>query len=205
MAYADFSIESIAGELGLSIGTGDLFAGLRPAPVPPWLRDSLARGSRQFPQSEKARSEFIVAPILLACQDQAAGPVSIQSGVRLDVDPARGLVGECDFILSATAPLPGLRAPLVTILEAKKHDIEAGIWQCFAQMVGARIFNERAGQPVEAVFGCVTNGEAWQFLRLGGPLAEIDSRRFYIDDVGSILAAFGTILGRRADPSKLPE
>ena len=72
-------------------------------------------------------------------------------------------------------------------------------------MVGARIFNERAGQPVEAVFGCVTNGEAWQFLRLGGPLAEIDSRRFYIDDVGSILAAFGTILGRRADPSKLPE
>ena len=84
-------------------------------------------------------------------------------GQRLDVDPDRGLVGECDYILALTPPVPRLRAPLVTILEAKKGDVEAGLGQCLAQMVGARLFNERAGQPPRPVFGCVTSGEVWSW------------------------------------------
>ena len=203
MSYTDFTIRSVAVDLGLDVQTVELFPGLGPTPVPVWLRDALERGSLQFPRSEKARSEFIVAPILLACRELTSGPLSIQSGVRLDVDPARGLVGECDFILSATPPVPDLRAPLVTVVEAKKHDIEAAIWQCFAQMVGARLFNEREGCPIEEVHGCVTNGDNWQFLRLVEDRAEIDRRRFYLDSVGMILAAFGAILGRHADASKL--
>ena len=205
MSYADFTLDSIASNFSLTFDTIQLFPDLGPLPVPPWLRDALERGSGQFPVSEKARSEFIVAPILLACRELSEGPLSIQSGVRLDVDPARGLVGECDFILSATPPLPGLRAPLVTIVEAKKHDIEAATWQCFAQMVGARIFNERAGHPIGEIFGCVTNGEGWQFLRLFEQMAEIDRRRHYIDNVGAILAVFGSILRRHAEASKLAE
>ncbi len=68
---------------------------------------------------------------------------------------------------------------------------------------GARIFNERAGRPIEEVFGCVTTGEIWQFLRLTGNVAQIDRVRHYIDDVGSILAAFGSILGRQPVGSRL--
>jgi hypothetical protein len=198
MSYSDFSIDSIADRLGLRIVTGDLFPDLVPRPVSLWLRDALERGSREFPVSEKAKSEFIVTPILFACKEQAPGPLSIQSGVRLDVDPARGLIGECDFLLSATPPVPGLRAPLVAIVEAKRGDIEPAIWQCFAQMVGARIFNERAGQPIEDLFGCVTNGNDWQFLHLVGDLAEIDQRLRYLSDVGSIVAAFVSIFERHA-------
>ena len=205
MSYTDFSIESIINDLGLDIETVGIFPDLDPSPSPLWLRESLDRGIRQVLLSEKARSEFLVVPILLACQEQGPGAVAIYSGQRLDVDAARGLVGECDFILSATPPLPGLRAPLVTIVEAKKNDIEGGIWQCIAQMVGARLFNERAGRPIEEVFGCVTNGEIWQFLRLAGSVAQIDRVRHYIDDVGSILAAFGSILERQAAVSKLAE
>jgi hypothetical protein len=100
--------------------------------------------------------------------------------------------------------LPALRAPLVTIVEAKKHDIENGIWQCFAQMMGARIFNEKAGKSIGDTFGCVTNGEIWQFLRLAESLAGIDRRRYYSDNVGSILAAFVSILARKSGISKLP-
>ena len=200
-SYTYFTIDSVASGLGLSISPVDLFPDLAALPVPAWLRYALDRGIDQFPVSEKARSEFLVAPILLACRELSEGPLSIQSGVRLDVDPARGLVGECDFILSATTPLPGLRVPLMTIVEAKKHDIEAAIWQCFAQMVGAGIFNERTGHPIGAVYGCVTNGDVWQFLRLAGNLAEIDRRRHYIDDVGSILAVFSSILRKHAGAS----
>ena len=112
-------------------------------------RDLLERGHQAAALvSEKARSEFLIAPVLLAAHDFAPGALTIYSGQRLDVDPERGLLGECDYILALTPPVPRLRAPLVTVLEAKKGDVEAGLGQCVAQMVGARLFNERTGEPV---------------------------------------------------------
>jgi hypothetical protein len=114
--------------------------------------------------------------------------VAILSGQRLDVDPARQLVGECDFILALSDPVPRLRAPVLTLVEAKKNDIEAGLGQCVAQMVAAQVFNERSGQKVPAIYGCVTTGEDWQFLRLVGAEVTIGQGRLYIDNVGGILA-----------------
>jgi hypothetical protein len=119
----------------------------------------------------------------------------------LDVDPEQGLVGECDFILAATPPVPLLRAPLVTIVEAKKNDIENDIGQCAAQMVAARIFNDRSGKASARMFGCVTTGEAWQFLRLEAQLVLIDTNRLYIDNVGKILAVFDDIFALEPVPA----
>jgi len=190
MAYTDFGIANVADRLGVTTTVGDAFGPVVALPVPAWLTDALARGQRQALLSEKARSEFIVAPVLMAAQELSATDVAIYSGQRLDVDPARGLVGECDFILAAGPALPGLAAPLLTVVEAKRNEIESGVWQCLAQMVGAAVFNEQAGRPLPAVFGCVTNGEVWLFLRLVGTDAVIERRRFYINEVGSILAVF---------------
>src|SRR5262245_29725933 len=120
MPYNDFSLETVSSVLGTNAGPADLFPNLAPLPVPSWLQDLLHRGMQQILLSEKARSEFIVAPILLACQELSAGAIAIYSGQRLDVDAERGLVGECDFILSVAPPVPALRAPLVTIVEAKR-------------------------------------------------------------------------------------
>src|SRR5262249_13402806 len=120
--------------------------------------------------------------------------IAIYSGQRLDVEPVQGLVGECDFILALSPPVPVLRSPLVTIVEAKKNDIEMGLGQCIAQMVGARIFNEREDHSVNQVYGCVTTGEAWQYLRLEGPVVGIERRRYYIDNVGLVLAAWQAVI-----------
>jgi hypothetical protein len=87
-----------------------------------------------------------------------------------------------------------LRAPLVTVLEAKRGDIELGLGQCVAQMVGARLFNEHAGGPAEPVFGVVTTGEAWQFLRLAGATVTLHRERLFITGTGGILAALQSIL-----------
>ena len=103
----------------------------------------------------EARSEFVVTPILLAGKEFAVGDLAIFSGQRLDVEPTRGLSGECDYILARTAPIPRLRAPFFTVLEAEKADIEAGLGQCVAQMVGAQLFNERSKTAIDVVFGCV--------------------------------------------------
>ncbi len=195
MAYNNFTLESAEAAFGLLTQPGELFPGLRPAPVPDWLRDLLERGRRVAALvSEKARSEFLVVPVLLAAQELVPGALAIYSGQRLDVDPERGLVGECDYILALTPPVPRLRAPLVMILEAKKGDIEAGLGQCLAQMVGARLFNERAGEPPRPIFGCVTSGDVWQFLRLEGTTVLLDRSPLFLDNVGGILGALQTIL-----------
>ena len=189
MAYTDFTLESVETELGVTQRLGSLFPDLPDAIAPPWLINQLARGMELALVSEKARSEFIVAPILLAVRELSGGRVSILSGSRLDVDLLRRLTGECDFLLSLADPLPRLRPPLLTVVEAKRNDIDSGLGQCAAQMVGARTFNERAGQPARPVHGCVTTGEDWQFLRLDEQILVIDPSRRYINRVGSVLAA----------------
>jgi hypothetical protein len=192
MAFTDFTLETVETELGVIARPGVVFPPLPATSAPAWLTEGLARGMELALVSEKARSEFIVAPLLLAVRELSGGRISILSGQRLDVDPARRLLGECDFILALSEPLPRLRAPLVTIVEAKKNDIEAGLGQCIAQMVAAQVFNEHSGRSGR-VYGCITTGEDWQFLRLERQEVTVDTTRRYINDVGSILAAFLTI------------
>jgi len=195
MPYADFTLESVEAQFALTTGIGDLFPGVPVAAVPAWLREQLDRGRAVAALvSEKARSEFLVAPILLACRGLVAGELAIYSGQRLDIDASQGLTGECDYILALTAPVPRLRAPLVTVLEAKRGDIELGLGQCVAQLVGARKFNERAGFPAGTLHGVVTTGETWQFLRLDGATVTLHPSRLFIDDLGAILAAFRSVL-----------
>lgn len=195
MPYTDFTLESVEAKFALTTALGDLFGDLPAAPVPAWLGEQLDRGRAVAALvSEKARSEFLVAPILLACRGLVGGELAIYSGQRLDIDASQGLTGECDYILALTAPVPRLRAPLVTVLEAKRGDIELGLGQCVAQLLGARLFNERAGFAGGVSYGVVTTGEAWQFLRLAGPAVTLHATRFYVDNLGAILAAFRATL-----------
>jgi hypothetical protein len=195
MPYNDFTLESAEARFDLVTVSGDLFPGLTPLPVPQWLRDLLARGrSVAALVSEKARSEFLVTPVLLACRDLVSGDLTIYSGQRLDVDAELGLTGECDYILALTPPVPRLRAPLVSVLEAKPGDIESGLGQAVAEMVGARLFNEHAGPRAAPVFGVVTTGYVWQFLRLAGANVTLHRERLFIVGLGGILAALQAIL-----------
>jgi hypothetical protein len=68
-------------------------------------------------------------------------------------------------------------------------------------MVAARDYNEREGAGLSAVYGCVTTGEAWQFLRLVAADVTIDLGRLYIDNVGGILAVFGAIVSQTRGPA----
>ncbi len=194
MPYNDFTLEKVEKILGVTVQPDDLFDAPAPLAIPDWLRESLAKGMDLALVSEKARSEFIVSPILLASRELCHDAIAIHSGQRLDIQPEQGLVGECDFILTLSPPVPVLRSPMITIVEAKNNDIELGLGQCIAQMVGARIFNEREGHAVRQVFGCVTTGEAWQFLRLDGPIVALARRRYYIDNVGLVLGVWQAVI-----------
>ena len=61
-------------------------------------------------------------------------------------------------------------------------------------MVGARLFNQQEGNGIDIIFGCVTTGEDWQFLKLERDDVLIDSERSYIDRVDKILGMFQAIM-----------
>ncbi len=194
MAYSDFTLDTVHKVLGISLLPERLFDGAIEVEASAWLQETLNRGKEVPLLSEKVRSELIVMPVLLACRELCANKFAIYSGQRLDVDPQKGLVGECDFILTTTPPVPVLQSPIAVILEAKKGDVEAGLGQCAAQMVGAQLFNQADSGEEKTIFGCVTTGEAWQFLRLEDTTLSIDTQRYYIVDLGRILGIFQAIM-----------
>ena len=65
MAFTDFTLETVEAELGVTPHPGSVFPTLPEVSAPAWLTDGLARGMELALVSENARSEFIVAPVLL--------------------------------------------------------------------------------------------------------------------------------------------
>jgi hypothetical protein len=193
MTYSDFNLDTAKKSFNFKIVCLSLFDKLETLAITPWLKEAIEKGLQCALISEKARSELLVVPILLTSRELTHYAFSIYSGQRLDVEPEKGLMGECDFILAKAPALPVIQAPIAMLVEAKKNDIEGGLGQCAAQMVGARLFNEREGSDIRAIYGCVTTGEAWQFLKLSDNTLVIDSRRYYIDRIENILGALQAI------------
>ncbi len=123
----------------------------------------------------------------MECRERADPGINIFSGITLNADRAKGLYGECDFILARSASRYALQAPLMLILEAKKHDVDEGLPQCAAQMLAALRYKEQDGKPLSWLYGCVTNGDIWHFLKLQGTDLQLHPDRFGMDEVSKIL------------------
>jgi hypothetical protein len=87
-----------------------------------------------------------------------------------------------------------ISTPIVQLVEVKRDNPEAWLGQCAAQMLGAKIYNERHGTPLETIYGCVTTGDNWLFLRLTGNELFVDTRKYYLGQIGEVLAVFQHIL-----------
>lgn len=201
MSYERFSIDTIETEFGVAIRDhADLYADT--APVEPssqltaLLADYVPLGSAIG--TEKARSEFIIAPILAEVKKRAGGQVSLFSGTRFDVDRERGLTGFCDFLFSFSSSQLALTAPVVTVVEAKNENINAGLGQCMAEMIAAQLYNKNRGKPLERIHGCITTGSLWRFLQLRDRVLVVDSREYYLDQLARILGIFLSVLVLRS-------
>ena len=196
MAYSDFTLPQVLDQFKLSQKSVDLFDQVQPIALSDWLKETLASSQKLglLSSTEKARSEFIVVPILLELERHNPNSVAVYSGKRFDVDSSKGLNGECDFILGKGPTTHVIQAPVLALVEAKKQDIEIGLGQCTAQMIAAQIFNQSREQPTTAIFGCVTTAENWQFLKLEGNTLSIEPRAYYLNELEKILGILQTIL-----------
>jgi len=191
MAYSDFDLKKVRNHFGLQIDEqSDLFAEVTPVPPSVTLANTLAETAHlaMAINTEKARSEMLIIPVLLEIWRQAQPQISLFSGTEFTVDEERGLTGYCDYILSRSKEQLTLNAPVVMIVEAKNENIKGGLGQCVAEMIAAQLFNEREGNAIETIYGAVTTGEIWKFLKLVGAVAAIDLSDYYIvRDVPTIL------------------
>ena len=196
MAFRDFSFPDVQHALGLTFAEADLFGGVPALALPAEFEERMRAGVdlALAVNTEKARSEFIIAPILLELRRLLGYGFGLFSGIEFDVDASRGLNGYCDFILTRSPLQSVLTAPVVAIAEAKNDNLRNGLGQCIAAMVAAREFNVRAPLPVETIHGAVTTGGAWKFLRLTGSVLELDRREYFVAELGRIMGIFSSIL-----------
>jgi hypothetical protein len=189
MAFRDFTFPQVQVDLGLTVREEDLFADVPLLDPGDEFRATLTEGIdlALAVNTEKARSEFIIAPVLLKLRRMLPGGFGLFSGVLFDVDPGRGLTGFCDFLLTRDRRQFVLSAPVVAVAEAKNDNPWNGLGQCVASMVAAREFNRKAGGPDQPVYGTSTTGSAWRFLRLVGDELTLDVREYFIDNPGKIL------------------
>jgi len=198
MAYCDFTLPDIKRQFHCIIDeTTALFASVGEVRGSPWLQETLRE---TLPlalavHTEKSRSELLIAPILVELRKRAKHQVSLFSGVDFSVEPAQGLNGVCDFIVSQSPEQLFVSAPVLIVVEAKNENIKGGLAQCIAAMVAARLFNDQEGSVGAAVYGAVTTGTNWRFLKLEPGTVSIDQREYYIDRVEKILGILASIVG----------
>ena len=194
MAYSDFTLERLTTEFGVDFQGADLFA---PAPlVKPsaWLTETIDLATRVGFGSEKSRSERIVSPVLMELAHRNQYEFAVISGENLNVEPARGLNGECDFVLSFTRLQDLIKAPIFCITEAKKQDVEWGTAQCAAQLIGASRLNERDKKNIPTLYGCATTGIEWRFLKFENQVFTLDEARYLISDLAKLLGVLQQIV-----------
>jgi hypothetical protein len=137
--------------------------------------------------TEKSRSELIIAPVLLEVRRILNFQIGFFSGSEFNVDFQAGLSGYCDYILTASKESYEIRTPVVTLAEAKNESIKSGLGQCIAEMVAAQLFNQRNGEAIASIYGAVTTGTDWKFLKLIDKTVWIDKRDYFINEVSHIL------------------
>ncbi|MGF1515809.1 MAG: hypothetical protein ACFB5Z_19205 [Elainellaceae cyanobacterium] len=191
MSYKEFSLEQINRRFQIAIESRvDLFGDRPPSldlnPAFKGYLDYSARLGLSI-NTEKSRSEMIIAPMLIELKRLTEERISVFSGVEFSVEPEQGLNGFCDFIVSQSEQQLYIESPVAIIFEAKNENIKGGLGQCLAAMLAAQRFNQARDAAIDAVFGAVTTGNQWKFLKLLGQSAYIDAADYYIDPLGRIM------------------
>jgi hypothetical protein len=196
MAYSDFTLELAIEQFGLTIQ--ETSALVQSQPVQP--TDLLvAILERELPWaiavgSEIARYSGIISQVLLDLRALKQQQISVFAGKEFNVNPEQKLNGYCDFLISLSPIQSVIQAPVVVIAEAKRGILENGLGQCVAAMVAAQQFNQNHNLPIPAIYGSVTNGSNWKFLKLSGIELVIDITEYEITNIERILGILFAML-----------
>ena len=197
MAYSNFTLKTVRAQFDLEeVDTAGIFSDVEPTAPSELLTAVLARNIPLATAigTEKAKSEMIVADVLVELREQLDLSISLFSGIDFNIDAESGLTGICDFIISLSPVQFDLEAPVIVLVEAKNDNLEVGLGQCVAAMVAAQHFNAEERNDIPRIYGATTSGTEWRFLKLEGKKLYIDMSVYQIercDKILGILASMG--------------
>jgi hypothetical protein len=198
MPYSSFTIVEVESKFNLNLQTGKFLPNIEPIDPSEMLEQflnttlPLARETG----SEKARSEFIIAPILIEVRTLMNNSISLFSGEDFTVDRELGLNGICDFLISRSPVQFKINAPVIALVEAKKGVLKDGWGQCIAEMVAAQKFNQIRHQSIEFIYGVVTSGTRWQFIEMQWNSITIDPEEYSLPPIAPLLGILKWMIAR---------
>jgi len=201
MAYSNFTLRQVEKDFHLQIEEKiDLYAHVQAIAPSDDLKRIL---TENIPlalaiNTEKARSEFLIAPTLLELRRRSPIPISLFSGTEFSISPEQGLSGYCDYLISLSKQQLMISAPVIAIVEAKNEDIKSGLGQCIAEMVAAQLFNELENNDIDTIYGIVTSGEIWKFLQISEQNVAIDLTDHYINNIDKIIGILLSFISKEA-------
>jgi hypothetical protein len=196
MAYSDFTtLKKVKNLLGISHQLARLFTesiiDVKPSEH---LLFDIKEAEILAPVTEKSKSELIIVPILKEVRRNNAEKITYFSGFSFDVSAEKSLTGICDFIFGYAPQTLEINTPIFCLIEAKNRTLEEGLGQCAAEMYAAQLYNSQEGDDIPVVYGSVTNGYDWVFLKLENNLLLIDTQRFTVLKIAELLGVFQLII-----------
>ena len=201
MAYSNWTLESVVPTFQLEkVDTVGLFSEIEPVIPSEYLTTGLAKKAPLATAigTEKARSEMIVADVLVELLEHLDRGISLFSGIEFNVDAENGLTGVCDFLVSLSPNQFYLEAPVIILVEAKNTDVKLGLGQCVAEMLAAQRFNAEKGNDISYIYGASTTGIDWVFLKLDGKCLHIDMATYQIAQCDRVLGILSSMVAQKA-------
>ncbi|MGB7376998.1 MAG: hypothetical protein WA959_10615 [Rivularia sp. (in: cyanobacteria)] len=201
MAYNNFTLSKVKKDFDLvTVESENLFkdvGSIEPSAMLIELLEEYLPLARAI-STEKAKSELLVIPILVEIRKILLRKISLFSGSLFNVDISLGLTGYVDFLITLSEEMYAISSPVVTLVEAKNDLITSGIGQCIAEMVAAQIFNKKQDNHLSTIYGVVTTGTSWLFLKLEEKTVYIDNQEYYINNLGKIMGILVNCLEKAA-------
>ena len=185
MPYSDFTLKQVQHKFGLNIiEKRGIFSALTPVTISEYFAITL---EENIPlavsmNTEKAKSELIIANVLIEMRKQFDRKISFFSGIEFNVDKEQGLNGYCDFLISLSPEQLFVTSPIILLVEAKNENMMGGFGQCIAEMIAARLFNEAEGNQIPTLYGAVTTGMSWKFVKLIANVVHIDLKDYSLEE-----------------------
>ena len=201
MPYSSFTLDTVEETFQLEErGAAGIFADSEPVEPSAELANALAKKAplAKAIGTEKAKSELIVADILVELREHFERRISLFSGIEFNVDAANDLSGICDFVISLSPGQFSLKAPVIVLVEAKRDSLTDGLGQCVAEMVAAQRFNAEKGNDIPCVYGAITSGTEWLFLKLEGQTLSIDMATYHISQCDKVLGILVSMVEQQA-------
>ena len=198
--YSQFTYDDLSA-LNIKVRERALFKSIEDVKPSDFLQSLLNKNLKRNLKSEKAKSELIISPILYELEDRNSNLFGYYSGYNFDVDKKKGF---CDFILSLEPDSPIIEAPVFCVVEAKNDNIDSGVPQCVAEMYAAQIFNQKKGHEPAFIYGAVTFGFEWKFLRLEKQMASLDTDIYYLVRLPELLGVLQLIVNQSKEAILLP-